>query len=180
MAWLEAYADRIFPMAGYPNMSSLAALMFAEGLIEAYTRRIWGQAVPYTAKIRLAAKSLVLPLPSDALSATSLSGPVDTSGYTLEVSLYGLLAEAGGKPVIFVPGLWTIQGNRGSTTVPKPLIRAAALLVNYYLGLADSERSRYQQVSIGDFSGGMRFSQLPVPEAETLLNTYVGRVEASL
>jgi hypothetical protein len=180
MPWLEAYADRILPMAGYPNVGSLEALVFAESIIEAYTRRVWGQVVPYTAKIRLAAKSLVLPLPSDAVSAASLIGPVDTSGYTLEVSPYGLLAEAGGKPVIFGPGLWVIQGNRGSITVPEPLIRAAALLANYYLGLADSERSRYQQISIGDFSGGMRFFQLPVPEAETLLNTYVGRVEVSV
>lgn len=180
MGWLSPYVDRIFPMAGYPNTGSLEALAFAEGLIEGYTRRIWGQSVLFTHKIRLAAKSLVLPLLPDVTAATALTGPVSTAGYTLEVTPYGLVAESGGEPVIFEPGVWTLEGQRGSTIIPEPLIRAAALLINYYLGLADSERSRYQHIGIGDFSGGMRFSQLPVPEVEVLLNSYATRVEVSL
>jgi len=180
VSWLEVYADRIFPMAGYPNVASSEVLAFAESCIESHTRRVWGQSVAYTHRIRLTAKSLVLPLPSDATSVTGLSGPVSTTGYTLEVTPYGLVAESGDKPVIFEAGLWVLEVQRGSIIIPKPVIRAAALLVNYYLGLADSERSRYQQISIGDFSGGMRFSQLPVPEVEILLNPYTIRVEAAL
>jgi hypothetical protein len=53
------------------------------------------------------------------------------------------------------------------------VVKAAALYAAYYLGLSDSEASRYIKATRADISFTNRSSNTPVPEAETLLYRYV-------
>ena len=60
--------------------------------------------------------------------------------------------------------------------MPPAVTRAAALLAAYHLSLADPERSRYDEVSLGDFSGTERRDAFPVPAAEQLLRPWITSV----
>ena len=172
-SWLTPIKTRVFALAGYPESHTLAAqaIAFAEQVIERRTGLRWGSTGSFYSRVRLDAKSFNLPLPKDILTVASVSNT--PSGHTTTVDFDGLgLLDASGFIAIWPEGGYVIEGTRGIADVPETVVKAASLLVNYYLGLSDSERSRYSNFAIGDFSGGMRFTELPGPEAEQLLRPW--------
>lgn len=183
MSWLDPYRDILLQMAGYPATHVLAgqALEFAEQAIEGYTRRVWGSSQPFSQRVYLAAKSYALPLPPDASSVSTVNGEPAPSGVTWSLTALGLEAtDAEGRPVAWAPGVWTVSGQRGSTTIPQNVLKAASLLIGAYLSLSDPQRSQMASASRGDLSYSMRFAQLSVPEAETYLAPYAGRVAGGM
>lgn len=186
-AWLTA--SDVLPLAGYAANVANAdrALDYAEALIEAVTDANWGGDVAFTSRIRLPARTFRLPLPIDqtgnegTLTLTpSLASYYGTS-YSIEISDGGLaLLDGDEQEQPWDAITWKIEVQRGITTIPEDVNKAASLLAAHFLGLSDPERSRYTGASLGDFAGTMRLHSLPVPEAAQLLRRYRREVRASL
>lgn len=174
--WLTP--DRVLPLAGYAaNVANgAAALGYAEALIERYTGARWGSVGQATLRIRLDAATYLLPVPQDVIEA-AITAPTSYAGRGLLPTRHGLVLADGSR---FTPGLYTLTVSRGYVTIPEDLVKAASLLAAHYLQLSDPERSRYANLSLGDFSGDMRLFDLPVPEAEQLLRPYAPAVAVSL
>jgi hypothetical protein len=180
MAWLTPDKNQILEMAGYPSSATRGneALLFAEQVINRRTGVSWGSVVTFYLRVRLNAKSWLLPLPLDVVTVASVEP--EQANTTLTITPHGLaLVDSKGQDVLWLPGGYVIEGTRGIATIPEDVIKAASLLVNYYLGLSDSERSRYDNFSSGDFAGAIRRAA-PVPEAEQLLSSYCQDVGVSL
>lgn len=183
MGWLDPYRDILLQMAGYPATHVLAgqALEYAEQAIEGYTGRIWGSSQPFSQRVYLAAKSYALPLPPDATSVATVNGEPAPAGVIWSLTALGLEAtDAEGRPVAWAPGVWTVAGQRGSVFIPHAIFKAASLLISAYLSLSDPQRSQMANASRGDLSYSMRYAQLSVPEAETYLAPYAGRVAGGM
>jgi hypothetical protein len=179
MAWLTPKKSQLAAMAGYSdNAPRLGeALAFAEEVIARRTGAVWGSTTTFYQRVRLNAKSWLLPLPVDVAEVESV---VPEQAATLTPTPHGLaLVDSVGQDVLWLPGGYVIHGTRGFTEIPKAVLKAASLLINYYMGLSDSERSRYENFSSGDFSGALRRAA-PVPEAEQLLKPYCQDVGVSL
>lgn len=177
--WLDATV--VLKQAGYTAGTPLtaeqeAAVAFAEQAIEARTGLVWGTTAAETLSVRLSARSYFLHLPKDTrtvedvIPAIGASELFELDGHRLQLfdSTYDQLAWAAGT--------YRVEITRGITDIPQPVIRAAALLAAYHLGLADPERSRYDHLSLGDFSGSQRRDAFPVPEAEQLLRPWITTV----
>jgi hypothetical protein len=181
MTWLAQ--NRVLPLAGYPNgfSGNGDAIACAENLITHYTGCTFGSAGVSSIRVRLSAKSFTLELPKDAASTPV---PTVTPAPTVGVITVGdgvlELLDANGQNLTWNPGTYTITLTRGFVTVPDDVIKAGSLLVAWFKGLSDPERSRYINTAQGDFSGTMRLTELPVPEAQAILNRYRTRVKASL
>lgn len=183
MAWLDSYRDDLLKMAGYPVTHELVgvAIEFAEQAIESYTGRVWGLTKPFTMQVTIAAKSYALPLPPDTTLVTAVNGKPVPDGVTWSITGLGLKAISNdGRLIAWTPGVWTITGQHGSTLIPPAIIKAASLLVSAFISLSDAQRSQMLQASRGDLSYSMRYSQLPVPEAEMYLAPYVDRIAGGL
>ena len=186
-SWLTA-AD-VLPLAGYAAgvTNGDRALDYAEALIEAVTDINWGGEVAFTSRIRLPAKTFRLPLPVDqtgdetTLTLTPTIASYYGSSYSIEISDGGLaLLDGDEQEQPWDAITWKVAGQRGITTIPENVNKAASLLAAHFLGLSDPERSRYVGASLGDFAGTMRLTELPVPEAAQLLRRYRREVRASL
>ncbi|GEM47210.1 hypothetical protein [Deinococcus cellulosilyticus] len=179
MPWLSA--TTILPMAGYPAAHARAAeaISFAETCIEAYTRAKWGAVVADSIILIQDARSYFLLLPLDVQTVTSVSPIASTYTTTLKgCELWK--KDSGGYIGLWDAGTYQIEITRGYTTIPQDVIKAASLLAGYYLSLSDPEKSRYDSLSIGDWSSGrMSGSDLPVPEAQAILRRYRTRVGAT-
>lgn len=184
MSWLAAARARTFALAGFKpdHAQHLEAEAFAEALIERYTGRVFGASQAFAERVNLISKSYYLPLPVDTSTVTTVAqAGVTLPSLAFQITSIGLAAySTNDVPHLWQPGVYTITGQRGSTTVPEPIIKAASLLIGYYLRLSDPERSRFQGYNRGDFAGTLRFSELPVPEAEILLRPYASTVEVGL
>lgn len=179
MPWLDPHRDTLLKMAAYPTTHELAsaAIAHAEQTIERYTNRVWGSIQPFTSRVFMGAKSYALSLPSDTVLVQTVNGNPVASNITWHITSLGLEAvNDNGQRVAWGPGVWTIVGQRGTADIPLAVIKAASLLVNAYVGLSDAQRSQMAQANRGDMSYAMRYSQLPVPEAEIYLASYVNRV----
>lgn len=186
-SWLTA-AD-VLPLAGYTaNVANGdRALDYAEALIEAVTDVNWGGEVAFTSRIRLPARTFRLPLPIDqtgdetTLTLTPTIASYYGTSYSIEISDGGLaLLDGDEQEQPWDAITWKIAGQRGITTIPEDVQKAASLLAAHFLSLSDPERSRYAGASLGDFAGTMRLHALPVPEAAQLLRRYRREVQASL
>lgn len=179
MSWLSAAA--ILPMAGFPagHANAAAAVSFAETCIEGYTRARWGSVVADSIILIQDAKSYFLLLPLDVVAVSSVSPLAPT--YTTNLKGCELWKkDNGGYIGLWDAGAYEVSITRGYTTIPQDVVKAASLLAGYYLALSDPEKSRYDSLSIGDWSSGrMAASDLPVPEAQRILNRYRTRVGAS-
>jgi len=182
MAWLTSYRDMLLRQAGFPTSAPLAeaAIEYAEQTIERYTGRVWTALTPFEANVRLSARSYILPLPPGVTSVSAINGQPAQPGTSWRINALGLEVDSASQAVVWQPGFYLIAGMRGSTDVSQSVLKAAALLVGYYLRLSDPERSRFQNYSRGDFTGEMRMSQLPVPEAEVLLSPLVSKVRVGV
>lgn len=176
MGWLEPHV--VLPMAGYTVPDPLAgtrearAIAYAEQLISAVTDPVWGEVRTETLRLRLTTRSLLLPLPAHVHSAAV----VEPSGYDTVLTRCGLERTDGSA---FEPGIYLVEVELGFSTIPEDVNKAASLLVQHYLQLADAERSRLERFTLGDLSGSMRLSSFPVPEAAQLLRRYRREVEVA-
>lgn len=182
MSWLDPQV--VLPLAGYtppaeptPLPANLAAAVeFAEQVIEARTRLTWGSSTTETLTVRLSAASYLLRLPRDVTAVTSVT-PAIGSNELYELKRFGLeLFDAAWEQLAWRPGTYRVEVVRGLVSIPGAVNRAAALLAGHYLGLADPERSRYDQVALGDFAGTERRDAFPVPAAEVLLRPWLSNV----
>jgi hypothetical protein len=177
MGWLNAHKAAVLGLAGYAEGVTRGdvALTYAEGLIEQYTgipASRWGASVQEAIGVRLAARTYLLPCPTDVTGLVSIV-PATQVDYTMERREHGIaLVDADGLDVAWGPGPYKVTVQRGYSAIPQPVIKAASLLAAHYLGLSDPDRSRFLNASLGDFSGTMRLQALPVPEAAALLHRY--------
>lgn len=178
--------DKVLPLAGYavPNpvtdTREGAALAYAEGLIEGRTGLVWGSSGSDTLRVRLNARSYYLPLPQDVSAVVSIQ-PALMGSETFELDRYGLLRlDSDGVSLPWEEGYYRLELTRGITTIPPQVNRAAALLVADYMSVADADRSKYDNLSLGDFSGTQRAWGFPVPEADQLLGPWCDDVAVSL
>lgn len=169
---------RVLSLAGYPVSVARGAeaLAYAETLITHRTGARWGTSGAATLSVRLGARSHLLPLPRDVTAAT-ITSPSSYVGRALIITPHGLELADGGR---FDAGLYLLSVTRGYSVVPEDVVKAASLLAAHYLQLSDPDRSRYENLSFGDFAGAMRLTALPVPEAEQLLRPYCRDVAVSL
>ena len=178
MNWLGP--QEVLRLAGYPAETPEAgsekarAISFAEQQIEAATDAVWGASVDFTKRFTLQAKQMHLETPLDARSIREVA-PLP-SGHNVALTEGGLALTFGGFATPWQPGQYLVRGTRGYTVIPDAVTKAASLLAAYYLELSDPDRSRYSGLSVGDFGGTMRLSDLPVPEAAALLRRYKRRV----
>lgn len=164
----------VLPLAGYPesHKDGKAALAYAEELISHYTGLTFGKSE--TGKlvfVNTSVKTMFLELPLDVTAVTNLS-PALASGESFVVSPGKLEKKNNTGLLPWNAGYYQITTTRGIAEIPYVVSKAASLLVAHYLQLSDAERSRYIGTSQGDFSGTMRFDELPVPEASQLLRMY--------
>jgi len=185
VSWLDPTI--VLPLAGYTPPASptplpenmAAAVAFAEQAIEARTRLTWGSSTTETLTIRLSAASYLLRLPRDVTAVTSVT-PAIGSNELYELQRFGLeLFDASYDQLSWRAGSYRVEVTRGLVTIPPPVNRAASLLAQHYLSLADAERSRYDHVALGDFSGSERRDAFPVPAAEQLLRPWLSNVAVS-
>lgn len=177
--WLEAQRNQVCTLAGIsPTDASVsAALRCAEGLIERFTKARFSPATELLRRVLLS-PLLILPLPSDVQSyaVDSYNGVAMSAAYPSTAtyrSAYGIELETGaGVPVVWQAGRYYITVTRGYSIIPIDVVKAASLLLAWYVGLSDPERSRYSSLSMGDFNGTLRLSDFPVPEARQLLLYY--------
>jgi len=176
MSWLDP--TRVLPLAGYDPTHPLAAhaLAYARTLIAARTSAVWGASQAATLRVRLESNSFLLPVPRD-ISAATITSPASYAGQAVTITRHGLELADGGR---FDAGLYLLSVTRGYSVVPEDVVKAASLLAAHYLQLSDPDRSRYENLSFGDFAGAMRLTALPVPEAEQLLRPYCRDVAVSL
>lgn len=187
--WLDPYV--VLPLAGYaPPVqpappadpvplpgNQAAALAFAEQVIETRTRiSTWGTTTSETLKVSLQAATYLLRLPRDTISVEDVS-PAIGHGRLWELQRYGLeLFDSAYDQLPWQTGTYRVEVVRGVPEIPSVVNRAAALLAGHYLGLADAERSRYDFLRFGDFSGTERRDAFPVPAAEQLLRPWISDV----
>lgn len=157
-----------------------AALAFAEQVIETRTRLTWGASASETLTVRLHAKSFYLRLPRDVTAVEDVTPAIGASEL-FELSKFGLERfDSTYDQLPWDAGTYRVEVVRGITDIPYSVNRAAALLAGHYLTLADSERSRFDHVSLGDFSGTERRDAFPVPAAEQLLRPWIRSVQVTL
>lgn len=182
MGWLESYLPEIARASGFAETHAQmdSALAYAEQTIQAYTGQPWGASTAFTRTVYLEANSYVLPLPAGVSAISTINSEPAPSGATWQITSIGLVALRDGVRQLWRPGVYVITGTQGSSAIPQAIIKAASLLVGYYLRLSDPERSRYANYMRGDFTGTMRLYSLPVPEVETLLMPYAKRVQVDV
>lgn len=181
--WLDPTI--VLPLAGYtppaepdPLPGNLAAAVaFAEALIEHRTGiQHWGITTSETLTVRLHDATYLLRLPRDTISVEDVT-PAIGSSELWELQRFGLeLFDASYDQLPWRAGTYRVEVVRGVPEVPSSVNRAAALLASHYLTLADSERSRYDFLRLGDFSGSERRDAFPVPAAEQLLRPWISNV----
>ncbi|NJK43224.1 MAG: hypothetical protein HC933_02220 [Pleurocapsa sp. SU_196_0] len=164
------------------------AIGTAENLIETHTGCTFGSSAAVVAHVSLGGASLGLFLPRADITAVS---SVTRGTQTLE-AIYGTgvtftrnrdsleLLDAQGQPIAWHVGRYTLNVTQGFATVPGVVSKAASLLVAWFLDLSDADRSRFDNLSIGDFAGTMRRDAFPVPEAEMLLAPFCTRGAVAL
>jgi hypothetical protein len=167
-------AKIVLPLAGYPetHKDGKAALAYAEELITSYTGLTFGKSE--TGKIvtvNTVVKTMFLELPLDVTAVTGIA-PALAGGESFVLSPGKLERKNETGLLPWNAAYYQITVTRGIQTVPPVVNKAASLLVAHYLQLSDAERSKYLGTSQGDFSGTMRFDELPVPEASQLLRMY--------
>ena len=179
MSWLEP--KRVLSLAGYPaevpeaGSKEADALLFAEQNIQASTDAVWGRVDDFTERYTLRNAQLYLETPLDVRYIRHVE-PLP-KGYITAFAELGLaLLDAEGFETPWPKGRYLVRGTRGVAIIPEEVTKAGSLLAAYYLELSDPDRSRYEGLSMGDFSGTMRLSSLPVPEAAALLRKYSRRV----
>lgn len=185
MSWLDPQV--VLPLAGYtppappavlPN-NLAAALVFAEQAIEARTGLVWGSSRTETLTIRLSSASYLLRLPRDVTAVEDVTPAIGTSEM-FQLAKFGLeLFDSSWDQLPWRPATYRVEVTRGIVPIPAAVNRAASLLAQHYLSLADAERSRYDFVSLGDFSGTERRDAFPVPAAEILLRPWLSSVAVS-
>lgn len=155
----------------------LAAVAFAEQVIETRTRiTAWGTTTTETLTVRQPTASYLLRLPKDVISVADVM-PAIGSSQLWELQRFGLeLFDSSYDQLPWPKGTYRVEVFRGVPEVPTAVIRAGALLAQHYLTLADAERSRYDEVALGDFSGSERRDAFPVPAAEQLLKPWLSNV----
>ena len=175
---------RVLSLAGYPaevpqaGSKEEAALSFAEGCIQASTLAVWGKSEDFTQRYTLPSRRMYLEVFPDTRSVRSAE-PLP-SGHRVTLSEHGLaLLDALSFEVPWPAGRYIVRGTRGHAQIPEDVTKAGSLLAAYYLELSDPDRSRYEGLSAGDFSGTMRLASLPVPEAAALLRKYRRQVRVS-
>lgn len=182
MSWLDPHV--VLPLAGHtppaaptPLPGNLAAAVsFAEQVIETRTGLTWGSTKTETLTVRLTAAAYLLRLPRDVVSVTSVTPGIAASQLT-ELQRFGLaLFDASYDQLPWNAGTYRVEVTRGTVAIPGAVNRAAALLAQHYLTLADSARSRYDFASLGDFTGTERRDAFPVPAAEQLLRPWLSNV----
>lgn len=179
MSWLDAHV--VLPLAGHTpadpvSAAHQAAVLFAEQVIEARTRLTWGSTTTETLTVRLNARSYLLRLPRDVTAIVSVA-PAIAGNELYELGRHGLeLFDAAYDQLPWQAGTYRLEVERGIVEIPAAVNRSAALLAGHYLSLADSERSRFDHVSLGDFSGTERRDAFPVPAAEQLLRPWLSNV----
>ena len=142
-------------------------------MIASNTSAVWGLVQDFTLPVQLSANAFVLDLPIDTRTIVEVT-PLD-QGDRVHVSPGGLaLLNPSGGPKVWRRGFYTVKGTRGygEGEIPADVVKAASLLVAYYLGMSDPDRSRYSGLTVGDFSGTMHRNAFPVPEAAQLLRKY--------
>ncbi|HEX7039341.1 MAG TPA: hypothetical protein VF202_04435, partial [Trueperaceae bacterium] len=158
------------------SSAQAAAVAFAEQAIEARTRLTWGSTRSETITVRLNAANYYLRVPRDVVSVEDVS-PAIGATELFQLSRYGVeLFDAAYDQIAWAAGTYRVEVTRGIVEIPAAVNRAAALLAAHYLGLADPERSRYDGMSLGDFSGTERRDAFPVPAAEQLLRPWITSV----
>ena len=177
MSWLEP--PKVLALAGYPaeepapESKEADAVRFASEMIQGYTRVSWGLVLDFTLPVHLSANAMHLDIPKDTRTILGVT-PLSQSDRVL-VSPVGLERVSGaGVPKVWPKGSYAITGTRGYAEgeIPADVVKAASLLVAYYLGMSDPDRSRFEGLTVGDFSGTMHRRAFPVPEAEGLLRRY--------
>lgn len=186
MSWLDPHV--VLPLAGYtppadptPLPAKLAAAVaFAEQVIEERTHLKWGSSSIETLIVRLSAASYLLRLPRDVTELVSVS-PAVAGNQLAQLGRFGLeLFDGVYDQVAWREGTYQVEVKRGIVEVPAAVNRAAAYLAQHYLSLADSERSRFDSVSLGDFAGSERRDAFPVPAAEQLLRPWLSDVSVAV
>ncbi len=185
MSYLEPHATHILTAAGFPTNHARAAqaLACAQTLIDAFTRVTFGASLTnQTLIVPLSAGTTNIPVPPDvtAVQSVSVNGqPLETVygvNASIELGRFGVGLVVNGEDRAWQPGRYTLIVTRGVQTVPQDVVKAASLLVAWFLALSDPDQSRYANLVMGDFSGSMRFTDLPVPEAQSLLTRWRSRV----
>ena len=175
---------RVLSLAGYAGevpaegSKEADALTFAEQSIEAATDAVWGRSEDFTLRFTRNQKAMYLELPKDVRSVRHVEGLPSLHRATLTELGLSLL-DAEGFEVPWPAGRYLVRGTRGHAQVPEEVTKAGSLLAAYYLELSDPDRSRYEGLSAGDFSGTMRLASLSVPEAAALLRKYRRQVRVS-
>lgn len=171
---LYLVAADVLPLAGYPETYDKAAesLKYAESLINGFVDVTFGALSSGEAIRRhLKAKSYYIQLPPDVQSVSAIAP--NSGSYTLELDMANCLSWTNGDiPQVFDAGWYKITVDRGITTIPETVNKAASLLAAHYLTMSDPERSRFATFAQGDVAGNMRLNVLPVPEAEGLLRKF--------
>lgn len=182
MSWLDPQV--VLPLAGYTPPAPpavlpsnlAAAVAFAEQVIETRTRLTWGSSKAETLTVRLTAASYLLRLPRDVTSVEDVT-PAIGSSEMFQLAKFGLeLFDSSWDQLPWRPATYRVEVMRGIVEIPAAVNRAGSLLAQHYLSLADAERSRYDFVSLGDFSGTERRDAFPVPAAEVLLRPWLSNV----
>lgn len=179
MGWLDP--QKVLTMAGYPPpaspapvpAASLAALAFAEQAIEHRTRCLWGSSLTETVTVRLSAAAYLLRLPRDTTEVATVTPAVSAGAFT-QLGQFGLeIYDSAWDQLPWRQGTYRVELTRGIVEIPEAVNRAGALLAAHYLSLPDPERSRYDEVVLGDFAGTERRDAFPVPAAEQLLRPWI-------
>lgn len=181
--WLDPHI--VLPLAGHTPPAEpaelperlAAAVEFAEQVIETRTRiTTWGTTKTETLRVSLQAATYLLRLPRDVIAVEDVV-PSIGHGRLWELQRYGLeLFDSAYDQLPWREGTYRVEVVRGVPEVPSAVNRAGALLAGHYLTLADSERSRYDFLRLGDFSGAERRDAFPVPAAEQLLRPWISNV----
>ena len=184
MGFLSQHASAILENAGYPanHPARDNALACAEELITRHTNIVFGSSASATVTVRLSVASMILPLPVDVTAVASVMFEGQTLeavygvGTTTEQDRFGLRLVRENADQVWRAGRYVLNVTRGIATVPQDVVKAASLIVAWFLGLSDPDRSRYTNLAIGDMAGDMRLMELPVPEAQSLLVRWRNRV----
>jgi len=182
MGWLAAHSEQLLQQAGFRLDMPLAdeALAYAEQIIERYTQQPWGRTEAFTATVRVPHRTYALPLPAGTTTVSTINGYSKPTGTQWIVSGLGLERLVQNVFEAWEPGTYIIAGQCGSVAIPQDVLKAASLLVNHFLRLSDADRSQFENYARGDFSGTMRHAQVPVPEAQALLQPYAPVVRGGL
>jgi hypothetical protein len=189
MPWLsDAQKRTISELCGVPQTHPLFGdgVACAESLIPAFTGVAFGSSAATTLRVTAQAKTMQLELPRDvsAVTAVTFQGKsleaVFGTGYTTALENGLMLIDADDQPAAWLPGAYRITCTQGFADVPGDVLKAASLVLAWFVALSDPERSRYTNFSLGDFSADMRLLDFPVPEARQLLDWYRTAVRGAL